>query len=134
VGDLWFESQSLRIKYNISTSWDMIMETSVTSFIYRMVLKWYKFKYIYSQTGGPSWPVPLGRRDSLTTNVALANQNLPSPTSNLTELKSKFAAQGLNTVDLVTLSGKYTYNIFLNKLSIMAIIDSYVFYSITTFK
>ncbi|MCH95989.1 peroxidase, partial [Trifolium medium] len=56
------------------------------------------------QTGGPSWSVPLGRRDSLRANRTLANQNLPAPFFNLTQLKAAFAAQGLNTVDLVTLS------------------------------
>ncbi|GAU47316.1 hypothetical protein TSUD_377900 [Trifolium subterraneum] len=60
-------------------------------------------------TGGPSWPVPLGRRDSLTANRALANKSLPAPFFSLTQLKSAFAAQGLNTVDLVTLSGAHTF-------------------------
>ncbi|XP_061373674.1 peroxidase A2-like [Gastrolobium bilobum] len=59
--------------------------------------------------GGPSWPVPLGRRDSLTANRTLANQNLPAPFFNLTQLKASFAVQGLNTIDLVTLSGAHTF-------------------------
>ncbi|XP_061337789.1 peroxidase 15-like, partial [Gastrolobium bilobum] len=53
---------------------------------------------------GPFWVVPLGRRDSLTANRTLANQNLPAPFFNLTTLKSSFAVQGLDTNDLVTLS------------------------------
>jgi peroxidase len=57
---------------------------------------------------GPDWKVPLGRRDSLTANRTLANQNLPGPNNNLTRLKSAFAAQGLNTTDLVALSGAHT--------------------------
>jgi peroxidase len=57
------------------------------------------------QAQGPDWKVPLGRRDSLTANRTLANQNLPGPNFNLTRLKSAFAAQGLNTTDLVALSG-----------------------------
>jgi peroxidase len=57
------------------------------------------------QAQGPDWKVPLGRRDSLTANRTLANQNLPGPNNNLTRLKSAFAAQGLNTTDLVALSG-----------------------------
>ncbi|CAL5184124.1 unnamed protein product [Lathyrus oleraceus] len=60
-------------------------------------------------TRGPCWIVPLGRRDSLTANQALANQNLPSPSFNLTQLKSSFAVQGLNTNDLVALSGAHTF-------------------------
>jgi peroxidase len=57
------------------------------------------------QSEGPNWKVQLGRRDSLTANQTLANQNLPGPSFNLTQLKSAFAAQGLNTTDLVALSG-----------------------------
>ncbi|KAK7246129.1 hypothetical protein RIF29_40988 [Crotalaria pallida] len=59
-------------------------------------------------SGGPDWQVPLGRRDSLTANQTLANQNLPAPTFNLTQLKSAFSNQGLNTTDLVALSGAHT--------------------------
>ncbi|XP_061373665.1 peroxidase A2-like [Gastrolobium bilobum] len=58
---------------------------------------------------GPDWKVPLGRRDSLTANQTLANQNLPAPFFNLTQLKSAFAVQGLNTTDLVALSGAHTF-------------------------
>ncbi|RZB64366.1 Peroxidase C1B [Glycine soja] len=54
--------------------------------------------------GGPDWKVPLGRRDSLTANRNLANQNLPAPFFNLSRLKSAFAVQGLDTTDLVALS------------------------------
>jgi len=51
----------------------------------------------------------LGRRDSLTANRTLANQNLPAPFFNLTQLKAAFAVQGLDTTDLVALSGnKYS--------------------------
>ncbi|KAK7303549.1 hypothetical protein RJT34_14456 [Clitoria ternatea] len=57
---------------------------------------------------GPKWQVPLGRRDSLTANQSLANQNLPAPTFNLTQLKSAFLLQGLDTTDLVALSGAHT--------------------------
>ncbi|XP_061373667.1 peroxidase A2-like [Gastrolobium bilobum] len=70
---------------------------------------------------GPTWEVPLGRRDSLTANKTLANQNLPAPTFNLTQLKSAFAVQGLNTTDLVALSGAHTIgrahcSVFVNRL------------------
>ncbi|OIW20538.1 hypothetical protein TanjilG_14401 [Lupinus angustifolius] len=58
--------------------------------------------------GGPDWKVPLGRRDGLTANRTLANQNLPAPFFTLTQLKSAFTAQGLNTTDLVALSGAHT--------------------------
>ncbi|CAN1122044.1 Peroxidase 72 [Linum perenne] len=42
--------------------------------------------------GGPSWEVPLGRRDSKSASTIL----------------TKFKLQGLNTVDLVALSGSHT--------------------------
>ncbi|XP_061342867.1 peroxidase A2-like [Gastrolobium bilobum] len=57
---------------------------------------------------GPDWIVPLGRRDSLTANLTLANQNLPSPAFTLTQLIANFSAQGLNITDLVALSGGHT--------------------------
>ncbi|KAL2341527.1 hypothetical protein Fmac_009467 [Flemingia macrophylla] len=57
---------------------------------------------------GPDWKVPLGRRDSLTANQTLALQNLPGPTFTLDELKAAFLKQGLNTTDLVALSGAHT--------------------------
>ncbi|KAL1358841.1 hypothetical protein AAHE18_04G062400 [Arachis hypogaea] len=57
---------------------------------------------------GPSWQVPLGRRDSLTANQTLANQNLPAANFNLTLLISRFANQNLNITDLVALSGAHT--------------------------
>jgi len=47
----------------------------------------------------------LGRRDSLTANRTLANENLPAPFFNLTRLKDAFRKQGLDTTDLVALSG-----------------------------
>ncbi|XP_047154130.1 peroxidase A2-like [Vigna umbellata] len=71
--------------------------------------------------GGPSWDVPLGRRDSLNASQALANQNLPAPFFTVDQLIASFAAQGLNTTDLVTLSGAHTFgrarcSLFLNRL------------------
>lgn len=62
--------------------------------------------YCTLQSGGPSWTVLLGRRDGTTANRTAANEDLPGPTSTLDELKSKFSAVGLNTSDLVALSGK----------------------------
>ncbi|MED6189314.1 hypothetical protein PIB30_094774 [Stylosanthes scabra] len=58
--------------------------------------------------GGPDWKVELGRRDSLTANITLA-QNLPGPTLTLDQLKKRFSDQGLNTTDLVALSGAHTF-------------------------
>uniref|UniRef100_A0ACD6A105 Uncharacterized protein n=2 Tax=Avena sativa TaxID=4498 RepID=A0ACD6A105_AVESA len=58
--------------------------------------------------GGPTWAVPLGRRDSTTANQGLANANLPAPSSNLSTLISKFANQGLSPAEMTALSGAHT--------------------------
>lgn len=59
-------------------------------------------------TGGPSWVVQLGRRDSQTASKAAADNDLASPTSNISTLISKFENVGLTEKDLVTLSGAHT--------------------------
>ncbi|KAK7363154.1 hypothetical protein VNO77_05285 [Canavalia gladiata] len=57
-------------------------------------------------SGGTSWKVPTGRRDG---HVSKASDvDLPSPTDSVDALKKKFAGKGLNTKDLVTLSGGHT--------------------------
>ena len=61
------------------------------------------------QAGGPTWNVLLGRRDSLTANQAGANSSIPSPVEGLSNITSKFSAVGLNTNDLVALSGTYFF-------------------------
>jgi hypothetical protein len=53
----------------------------------------------------------LGRRDSLTANQAGANTAIPSPFEGLNNITAKFSAVGLNTNDLVALSGNYTSKI-----------------------
>ncbi|GLJ14566.1 hypothetical protein SUGI_0235800 [Cryptomeria japonica] len=58
--------------------------------------------------GGPTWTVPLGRRDSTTASLSTANSNLPSPSSDLSTLISAFQAQGLSTKDMIALSGAHT--------------------------
>ncbi|XP_057442158.1 peroxidase 4-like [Lotus japonicus] len=59
--------------------------------------------------GGPYWNVKLGRRDSKTASFNAANSGvLPSPFSSLSDLISKFQAQGLSTKDMVALSGAHT--------------------------
>ncbi|KAH7672494.1 Class I peroxidase protein [Dioscorea alata] len=58
--------------------------------------------------GGPNWAVKLGRRDSRTASESAANNNIPPPSSNLTNLISKFNAQGLSTKDMIALSGAHT--------------------------
>ncbi|XVE74498.1 hypothetical protein DITRI_Ditri12bG0021600 [Diplodiscus trichospermus] len=61
--------------------------------------------------GGPFWKVPTGRRDGVISNITEANNNIPSPFSNFTTLLMLFGNQGLNTTDLVLLSGAHTIGI-----------------------
>ncbi|KAE8125334.1 hypothetical protein FH972_020156 [Carpinus fangiana] len=49
------------------------------------------------------------RRDSLTANQGGANTSIPSPVEGLSNIASKFSAVGLDTNDLVALSGAHTF-------------------------
>jgi len=62
-------------------------------------------------TGGPNWSVPTGRRDGRISNAAEALANIPPPTSNITNLQTLFANQGLDLKDLVLLSGAHTIGV-----------------------
>lgn len=68
------------------------------------------FKLCVLQSGGPSWTVLLGRRDSTTANQAGANTSIPSPSEGLANISNKFSAVGLEITDLVALSGPYSSN------------------------
>ncbi|KAI7984552.1 hypothetical protein LOK49_LG15G02576 [Camellia lanceoleosa] len=57
---------------------------------------------------GPSWEVQLGRRDSRTANQA-GTSGLPLFDEDLNALKAKFSAVGLDSTDLVALSGAHTF-------------------------
>lgn len=56
---------------------------------------------------GPSWRVPLGRRDGRVSSSSDA-ANMPSPLDSISVLKQKFAAKGLTVEDLVVLNGAHT--------------------------
>nr|CAB3455318.1 unnamed protein product [Digitaria exilis] len=58
--------------------------------------------------GGPSWTVPLGRRDSTTASLSLANSDLPPPFFNLSNLIGAFSNKGFTATEMVTLSGAHT--------------------------
>ncbi|URD98620.1 peroxidase [Musa troglodytarum] len=58
--------------------------------------------------GGPSWEVYSGRKDSLTASLSEANKRIPAPNFTLDMLISNFHDQGLDIVDLVSLSGSHT--------------------------
>jgi peroxidase len=57
------------------------------------------------QSGGPSWEVEVGRKDSRTASLQAANSNLPAPTSGVATLVQKFSNVGLSAKDMVALSG-----------------------------
>jgi peroxidase len=63
---------------------------------------------VFHQAGGPTWSVPLGRRDSRAAFQSLANSNLPGPGSSLATLIRMFGNQGLNARDMTALSGAHT--------------------------
>ncbi|XAR54843.1 Peroxidase [Bertholletia excelsa] len=58
--------------------------------------------------GGPRWNVYLGRRDSLKASFDGANKFIPAPNSSLETLIANFQQHGLDTGDLVALSGGHT--------------------------
>lgn len=58
-------------------------------------------------SGGPSWGVPLGRRDGRVSSSS-DTKSLPSPLEPVSILRQKFAAKGLDDHDLVTLVGAHT--------------------------
>ncbi|CAI9089185.1 OLC1v1023703C2 [Oldenlandia corymbosa var. corymbosa] len=58
--------------------------------------------------GGPTWQVPLGRRDARTASLSAANSQIPSPASSLSTLISMFSAKGLSAKDMTALSGGHT--------------------------
>ncbi|KAJ6800798.1 peroxidase 72-like [Iris pallida] len=58
--------------------------------------------------GGPTWEVPLGRRDSLGASLSGSNNNIPAPNNTLPTILTKFKLKGLGLVDLVALSGSHT--------------------------
>lgn len=63
------------------------------------------------QTGGPSWVVPLGRRDSIGASLSGSNNNIPAPNNTFQTILTKFKLQGLDIVDLVALSGTLSCSI-----------------------
>ncbi|KAL4303030.1 hypothetical protein GQ457_10G015590 [Hibiscus cannabinus] len=58
--------------------------------------------------GGPKWKVPLGRRDSLSAHRE-GTGGLPSPHDSLANIATRFKSLGLDSTDLVALSGAHTF-------------------------
>ncbi|GKU90145.1 hypothetical protein SLEP1_g4185 [Rubroshorea leprosula] len=62
-------------------------------------------------SGGPTWKVPKGRKDGIISkadDTILPPYPLPSPKSNISELRRNFSERGLSLKDLVALSGGHT--------------------------
>ncbi|KAL5765152.1 hypothetical protein ACOSQ2_017746 [Xanthoceras sorbifolium] len=59
--------------------------------------------------GGPTWEVQLGRRDSRVANLDGAITSLPLTNETLNDLKAKFTSKGLDSTNLVALSGAHTF-------------------------
>ncbi|XP_068665256.1 peroxidase P7-like [Aristolochia californica] len=57
---------------------------------------------------GPSWTVPLGRRDARTASMSTANSDLPGPGSSVSTLISMFSAKGLSASEMTVLSGSHS--------------------------
>ncbi|PKA63088.1 Peroxidase 11 [Apostasia shenzhenica] len=58
--------------------------------------------------GGPYWDVLVGRKDSKSASLELANTDIPNPNQNLLTLTSNFLGKGLNVQDMVALVGSHT--------------------------
>ncbi|KAI4315049.1 hypothetical protein L6164_027897 [Bauhinia variegata] len=63
---------------------------------------------VIALAGGPSYAVELGRFDGLVSKASNVNGRLPSPDSNLNQLNSLFASNGLTQTDMIALSGAHT--------------------------
>jgi peroxidase len=61
--------------------------------------------------GAVDFRMPAGRYDGRVSRSSDALANLPPPTADLQLLKDKFAAKGLDTDDMVTLSGAHTVGV-----------------------
>ncbi|KAK8669269.1 hypothetical protein V6N13_106705 [Hibiscus sabdariffa] len=58
--------------------------------------------------GGPTWKVPLGRRDSLSAHRE-GTGGIPSAHDSLANIAARFKSVGLDSTDLVALSGVHTF-------------------------
>ncbi|KAG8088035.1 hypothetical protein GUJ93_ZPchr0010g9578 [Zizania palustris] len=73
-------------------------------------------------SGGPYYDVLLGRRDGLVANQSGADNGLPAPFEPINSIISKFRDVGLDTTDVVVLSGAHTIGrarcaLFTNRLA-----------------
>lgn len=93
--------------------------------LYALAKVHYEFVLILGfnlQSGGPSWEVQTGRRDSLSASKEAANNNVPGPNSTVATLVAKFENVGLSLNDMVALSG--------NNILFLLIICSKLYHSL----
>ncbi|CAN6198163.1 unnamed protein product [Urochloa humidicola] len=65
-------------------------------------------RVLLTMTGGPFYPLRLGRKDALASSPAAPDAELPLANSTVPRLVSMFAAKGFTAQDLVALSGAHT--------------------------
>ncbi|KAG6383939.1 hypothetical protein SASPL_156271 [Salvia splendens] len=59
-------------------------------------------------TGGPFYPVKLGRRDALSSRAADVEGNLPRPTMSMPQIIQIFQSKGFSIQEMVALTGAHT--------------------------
>ncbi|CAN6178623.1 unnamed protein product [Urochloa humidicola] len=65
-------------------------------------------RVLVTMTGGPFYPLRLGRKDALASSPAAPDAELPLANSTVPRLVAMFAAKGFTAQDLVALSGAHT--------------------------
>ncbi|KAL6643752.1 hypothetical protein ACP70R_018518 [Stipagrostis hirtigluma subsp. patula] len=63
---------------------------------------------VIALAGGPSYAVELGRLDGLSSTASSVDGKLPAPSSDLDQLTTLFAANGLSQTDMIALSAGHT--------------------------
>lgn len=63
---------------------------------------------VCAQSGGPFFPIELGRLDGLSSNASSVAGQLPEPNQTMDQLLAVFKAHGLNMSDLVALSAAHS--------------------------
>ncbi|KAK6125242.1 hypothetical protein DH2020_040986 [Rehmannia glutinosa] len=63
---------------------------------------------VIALSGGPTYPVELGRLDGLKSTAESVNGNLPHPNFNLDQLNKMFSSRGLSQADMIALSACHT--------------------------
>ncbi|KAJ0985823.1 hypothetical protein J5N97_004179 [Dioscorea zingiberensis] len=60
------------------------------------------------ELGGPTYSIPVGRRDARTASKDSANSDLPGPSEDLDSITKKFSNKGFTLREMVALSGAHT--------------------------